>query len=165
MRKITKGKMTEKRMSTGWNASGSSLAVSRYSVDMETMVYAILCTMIVALILSAAMPAICSAAGTTSSTGGNGDFSALTSGFQTLAKNFYESLIVKVVGVAAGVALALAFLLRIGAPGSELERRLHGWPMKIIIALVGVAVAPAVISMLVSQLQNAQFLKFGNLGS
>lgn len=161
MRKITKGKMTEKRMSTGWNASGSSLAVSRYSVDMETMVYAILCTMIVALILSATMPAICSAAGAATSTGGSGDgFSTLVSGFNDLTKNFYESLVVKVIGGAAGVALVIALGLRIAAPGSELDRRLHGWPMKIIIALVGVAIAPAVIAMLFKQLQSAKFLTF-----
>ena len=161
MRKITKGKMTEKRMNTGWNASGSSLAVSRYSVDMETMVYAILCTLIVALILSAAMPALVAAKDAATSTGGSTDgFGTLVDGFNDLTKNFYESLVVKVIGGAAGIALVIALALRIAAPGSELDRRLHGWPMKIIIALVGVAIAPAVIAMLFKQLQSSSFLSF-----
>ena len=152
MRKITRSKHPEKRlrMNTKWNASGSTLAMNRQAVDTETIVYAMMCALLMTLVISAVLPMICHA----------GDFDTLTTGFSKLAKNFYESLIVKVIGAAAGIALAIAFLLRIGAPGSELERRLHGWPMKILFALFGVAVAPSVVKILVDQLEAANFLKW-----
>lgn len=157
MRKITRSENPEKslRMKSKWNASGSTLAMNRQTIDAETVVYAMMCALIASLILTSVLPMVCHAAGS-----GGGDFSSLTSGLTTLAKNFYDSLIVKVIGVGAGVALALAFLLRIGAPGSELERRLHGWPMKIIFALFGVAVAPSVVSILITQLKAANFFTF-----
>ena len=151
MRKITKGKNSEK---SSWNVSESSLAMSLQSIDKETMVYAMMCSFIVCLILSATLPMICHAAGS------GGDFGTLTSGLTTLAKNFYDSLVVKAIGVCAGIALVVALGLKVGMPGSELEKRLHGWPMKIIFALVGVAIAPSVISILINQLKAANFFTF-----
>lgn len=153
MRKITKGSHSEKR---SWNASGSSLAMNRQCVDKETIIYAMMCSLIVCLILSATLPMICHAAGK----GGGGDFGTLTDGLTTLAQNFYDSLVVKAIGVCAGIALVIALALKVGAPGSELERRLHGWPMKIIFALIGVAIAPSVIGILIAQLKAANFFTF-----
>lgn len=152
MQKITKGKCSEKR---SWNASGSFLSMDRQRVDKESFIYAMMCFFIVCLILSATLPTICHAAGKS-----GGDFSTLTSGFTTLAQNFYNSLVVKAIGVCAGIALVIALFLKVGMPGSELERRLHGWPMKIIYALVGVAIAPSVINILINQLKAANFFTF-----
>ena len=73
---------------------------------------------------------------------------------------FYSSFVAKAIKWGAGLALAIAFALRIGAPGSELERRLHGWPMKIIFAVFGVAVAPSVIEIISEQLSTAGFFSF-----
>ena len=135
MRKITRSKHPEKRRNTKWNASGSTLAMNRQVVDTETVVYAMMCAMIASLILSSILPMVCNAAG---------DFSSLA----------------KAIKWGAGLALAIAFALRIGAPGSEFERRLHGWPMKIIFAVFGVAVAPSVIEIISKQLSTAGFFSF-----
>ena len=120
----------------------SSLATSLQNIDKETMAYAMMCSFIVCLILSATLPMICHAAGS------GGNFGTLTSGLTTLVKNFYDNLIVKAIG------------LKVCMPGSELEKRLHGWPMKIIFALVGVAIAPSVIGILIEQLKAANFFTF-----
>ena len=147
MRKITRSKHPEKRRNTKWNASGSTLAMNRQVVDTETVVYAMMCAMIASLIL----PMVCNAAG---------DFSSLAKSLSTIASDFYTSFVAKAIKWGAGLALAIAFALRIGAPGSELERRLHGWPMKIIFAVFGVAVAPSVIEIISKQLSTAGFFSF-----
>lgn len=153
MRKITRSKNPEKRlhMKSKWNASGSTLAMNRRAIDKETVVYAMMSALIVSLILSSILPMVCNAAG---------DFNSLTTSLSTIASDFYTSFVAKAIKWGAGLALAIAFALRIGAPGSELERRLHGWPMRIIFALFGVAVAPSVIEILSKQLSAAGFFSF-----
>ena len=151
MRKITRSKHPEKRRNTKWNASGSTLAMNRQVVDTETVVYAMMCAMIASLILSSILPMVCNAAG---------DFSSLAKSLSTIASDFYTSFVAKAIKWGAGLALAIAFALRIGAPGSEFERRLHGWPMKIIFAVFGVAVAPSVIEIISKQLSTAGFFSF-----
>lgn len=130
---------------------GQYLAMNRQVVDTETVVYAMMCAMIASLILSSILPMVCNAAG---------DFNSLATSLSTIASDFYSSFVAKAIKWGAGLALAIAFALRIGAPGSELERRLHGWPMKIIFAVFGVAVAPSVIEIISEQLSTAGFFSF-----
>ena len=59
-----------------------------------------------------------------------------------------------------GNTLSNTLKLTPNAPGSEFERRLHGWPMKIIFAVFGVAVAPSVIEIISKQLSTAGFFSF-----
>ena len=105
MRKITRSKHPEKRRNTKWNASGSTLAMNRQVVDTETVVYAMMCA---SLILSSILPMVCNAAG---------DFSSLAKSLSTIASDFYTSFVAKAIKWGAGLALAIAFALRIGAPG------------------------------------------------
>lgn len=105
--------------------------------------------MITGIIISS-NPVVCNAAA---------DWGTLTTGIDSLCNGAYSNL-VTIIRPIAVVTFAIAGIAHFGMPGSTLERRLQGWPMKIIFALALIGFAPTVVDIIIAQCQEAGLFSF-----
>lgn len=117
-------------------------AVSRKSND--EILKDIMITLMIAAAISLFMcylPLIADAATKSSTASGGG---TVTKVFNSLSQGIYEET-AGVTRPLAIVCLGLCALCHFGYPGSALDRKLQGWPMRIILAFCAVALAPTII--------------------
>lgn len=91
------------------------------------------------MILDASTKASTSSKSTSTSSGGT-----VTTVFNSLSQGIYGET-VGVTKPLAIVCLGLCAVCHFGYPGSALDRKLQGWPMRIIVAFCAVALAPTII--------------------
>lgn len=104
--------------------------------------------MIAGIVLTS-VPVACNAA----------DWGTLTTGIDSLCSGAYSNM-VKIIRPVAIVALAIAGFAHFGAPGSALDRKMQGWPMKIIFALALFGFAPSIIDIIINQCTEAGLFTF-----